>query len=76
MRKIIQLAGYLPLIIASVAAAQGPVDTEIERHGIHGHSAIDDPYKLKASVLRSGMLPPAVARMMPTIINQYWRGYS
>jgi hypothetical protein len=61
MRKIIQLAGCLPLFVASLAAAQGPDDAEIERHGIHSHAAIEDPYRLQVSVLRSGMLPPAVA---------------
>jgi hypothetical protein len=62
MRKIIQLAGFLPLFIASFAAAQGRDDTRVERHGIHSHAAIEDPYKLQVSVLRSGMLPRAVAR--------------
>ena len=62
MRTAIRMAGCLPLFIASLAAAQGAVDTDIERQGVHSHAVINEPYKLQASALRSGMLPAAVAK--------------
>jgi hypothetical protein len=63
MRKTARLAGCLPLFAASLAVAQGAVDTDIERHGVHSHAVISKPYKLQASALRSRMLPaPAAER--------------
>jgi hypothetical protein len=48
-------------VVASLAAAQGALDTDIERLGVHRHEVISKPYKLQASALRSGMLPAAAA---------------
>jgi hypothetical protein len=63
IREAARWAGCLPLLMASLAMAQGTVDTDIERHGVHRHVVIDKPYKLQASALRSGMLPaPAAER--------------
>lgn len=69
MRLIpVKLSCWLLSSVVSIAAAQGSIDTDISRHGIHTHLVKDGPYTMRASAIDSDTLPPAIAQRHGIII--------